>query len=276
MKFTKIILFLLFTITGLFSSCNVNVFKYSDLRPTGYTFPNDTLKAKLLIKEMTIAHKNHLWDDIKTYQVQFEEESFGFFGRRSSPFKELKMDFSLNYIPKTFNGLMEIKSGKEKGDLWGIKDGKTYKRNKENIVFQDNKSYKFSMNTFQYFIEFPNRIIEANIIDYLGTKNIDGKVTEGVIVSWNKLEPQENIDQYIIWLDAKTKRIVLVEYTVREKIKFARGSAYFSNYKEFNGFLLPTKISSKSNIKKNGYLHIKKINNFTPNVLTIDYLKPSK
>ncbi|MEL7532810.1 MAG: hypothetical protein AAFN10_15940, partial [Bacteroidota bacterium] len=126
----------------------------------------------------------------------------------------------------------------------------------------------------QYFIEFPNRIIEGNVIDYLGKQIIDGVEAEGVIISWNQIEPQKDIDQYAIWLDVKTKRILKVEYTVREKFRFVKGEASFSDYKEFEGFLLPSIIASKSNIKSDGYLHIKKINKFIPDQISMEALQP--
>lgn len=275
MKNSSIKLFLILGIVLFFISC-VNVFKYSDLRPEGYAYPNDNVKAKQLLTEMGVAHRNNLWDILDTYNVKFEEESFGFFGKKSSPFKELKMEFSINYIPKTFNGLMEILSGDEKGVIWGVQDGTTYQKTNDNIVIKENDKYEFSINTYQYFIELPNRITEATVIDYAGTKNIEGIKTEGIIASWGTVEPQKNIDQYVIWLDAKTKRIVKVDYTIREKFKFVRGEAFYSDYKDFNGYLLPTKIESKSNIKKDGFLHVKKINEFTPNLLSVDVLKPIK
>lgn len=257
----------------VYSGC-INVFKYSDLRPEGYSYPNNVSKAKELMREMGVAHRNHLWDSIQTYNVQLEEESFGFFGKKSSPFKELSMKFSLDYIPGTFDGLAEIRSGKEKGVFWGVQEGKTYQRQGENITPEENKSYRFSINTFQYFIEFPYRIMESTALDYLGTDVIDGVAVEGVIASWNTVEPQNEIDQFVVWLDTKTKRIVKVDYTIRAKFKFVRGEAFYKDYKDFNGFLLPSIIASKSNVKKEGYIHVKQIKGFIPNVSTIDYLRP--
>ncbi len=273
MKLRSRLLLILLLIGLLFCGC-VNLFTYADLRSEGYVYPNDISKAKLLMQEMSVAHRNHLWDDIQTYNVQLEEESFGFFGKKSSPFKELDMIFSLNYIPKTFDGLMEIRSGKEKGQFWGVHEGRTYQRIGENVLVKENDAYQFSINTYQYFLELPNRITEATIVDYLGSQTIDGIATDGIIVSWNTLEPQKDIDQFVIWLHSKTKRIVKVEYTIREKFKFVRGEAFYRGYKEYDGFLLPTEIASKSNIKKNGYIHVKQIKEFTPNVLTINELRP--
>lgn len=269
--FVSITLFILITLTQF--GC-VNIFQYSDLRPIEYIYPNDVNKAKLLLQEMGIAHRNHLWDSIETYNVDFGEESFGFLGKKSSPFKELNMQFSLSYVPKTEIGLVRILSGKEQGKVWGVQNSDTYQVIDGQIVPTINNEYRFSINAFQYFIELPNRITEATVLDYLGTQIIDGIMTEGIILSWNTLDTQKGIDQYAIWLDSNTKQIVKVDYTIREKFKFVKGEAYYKDYKEFYGFLLPTVIESKSNIKKNGYLHIKKIYGFTPNVLTIDYLQP--
>lgn len=260
----------------LFTSCRVNIFSYSDLRPSAYEYPNDTAKAKELLAEMGNAHGNNVWDSILTYQVIFEEESFGFFGKKSTPYKELNMEFNLNFIPKSLTGIMEIKSGKEKGDIWGMQNGKTYQQENGNYMLKQNDAYQFSMRSFQYFIEFPYRIIDAEVVDYIGTKIIEGKSVEGVLVSWKSLEPQKDIDQFVIWLDQKTNLIVEVEYTVRDKFKFAQGTAEFKEYKEFNGLILPSIIASRSNIKKNGYLHVKKISKFTPDVLSIMDLTPLK
>lgn len=56
--------FILVLIFGLLLTSCVNVLKLSDLRPKDYNFPNDQTKAEKLMKEMGIAHKIDLWDDI--------------------------------------------------------------------------------------------------------------------------------------------------------------------------------------------------------------------
>ncbi|MBV6654912.1 MAG: hypothetical protein KI786_14200 [Mameliella sp.] len=66
-------------------------------------------------------------------------------------------------------------------------------------------------------------------MDYLGRKVINGIESEGVIASWNTVSPQKEIDQYIIWIDAASKRIVKVDYTVRDAYKFVTGGAYYKS-----------------------------------------------
>ena len=71
--------FFLLLIIVLFGYGCVSFLKLSDLQLDGYKFPNNPDKAKLLLKEMGIAHQIHMWDSIETYNVIFEDEFYGFF-----------------------------------------------------------------------------------------------------------------------------------------------------------------------------------------------------
>ncbi len=258
------------------SGC-VNVFKLTDLREDGANEHSNQEKAQQLLEEMGIAHGITYWDSIQTYQVIFGDEFYGFTGKQAHPYKEQKVEFSLNYIPKTFNGQLEILSGKQKGDLWGIQSWETYRKDDDGkISAKKNKDMKFYLPTYQYFIEFPNRIQEATSIDYIGEKIINGIKTEGIIASWNTIEPQKDIDQYLIWIDSDTKRIVKLEYTVRDMFRFISGAAYYQDYKIYNGLLLPSKLPVESNLVKKGLLHTMSIENFTPDLVSVDSLMPLK
>ena len=253
----------------------VNVFKLSDLRLDEENSLSNPEKAQQLMDEMGVAHGITYWDSIQTYNVTFHDEFYGFIGKQAHPHKEQEISFSLNFIPKTFDGQMEVISGKKKGSLWGIQSWETYHKDKnDSLVAKKSKDMKFWIPTYQYFIEFPSRIQEATTIDYVGEKMIDGIKVEGIIASWNTIEPQKKIDQYIIWLDAETKRIVKLEYTVRDMYKFISGATYFKDYKEYDGILLPTKLPVESNLVKKGLLHTMSISDFKSNHVSVDSLYP--
>lgn len=258
------------------SGC-VNVFKLADLRVDKENASSNPEKAQQLLTEMGVAHGITYWDSIQTYNVSFEDEFYGFIGKQAHPYKEQEVQFSLNYIPKKFNGQLEILSGKQTGDHWGIQSWETYRKDEDgNMSAKKNKGMKFWIPTYQYFIEFPSRIQEATSIDYLGEKVIDGIKTEGVIASWNTTEPQKDIDQYIIWIDSESKRIVKIEYTVRDMFRFISGATYFQDYKIYNGLLLPSKLPVESNLVKNGLLHTMSIADFKADLVSVDSLMPLK
>lgn len=273
----KIVYGTLILLTLLFVLGCINFFKLSDLRSSDYQFPNDTAKAKQLLEEMAVAHKINMWDSIETYNVTFEEEFYGFLGKQGNPFKEQKMKFSLSYIPKTFNGQLEILNGKDKGKVWGIQDWQTYQKSEDGtFTSKKNKDMKFWIPTYQYFIELPSRIQEASTIDYIGKSEVEGVNVEGILASWNTVEPQKDIDQYILWLDAESKKIVKVEYTVRDAYRFIAGAAIYQKYVDYNGFILPSEMPVESNLLKEGYLHKMGISSFTPNAIQKEKLMPLK
>ena len=258
----------------LITGC-VNVFKVVDLRESTENPFSDQEKAKRLMEEMGTAHGIEKWDSISTYNIVFGDEFYGFIGKQAHPFKEQKMTFSMNYIPKTFDGQMEIISGKEKGKIWGIQNWQTYYKNDDGkFELKRNKDMTFWIPTYQYFIEFPSRIQEATSMDYIGEKVVNGRKTEGVIASWKTTEPQKDVDQYIIWIDSETKRIVKIEYTVRDMYRFVAGAASFNNYTEYEGILFPTEMPVESNLTKDKLLHTMTIQEFTPNLVPTDSLTP--
>jgi len=252
----------------------VNVFKLSDLRSDYILDSNKENKAKLLMIEMGLAHGVDKWKDIKTYTVNFGDEFYGFIGNQGNPFKDKNTSLSLSYIPKTSNGQIEILSGREKGTIWGIQDNQAY------IIFDDelmktvDEDVRFWVPTYQYFIEFPNRILEATSISYVEKDTINGATCDGVLASWNTTKPQKKIDQYLIWIDSATKRITKLEYTIRDINKFISGSAYFNNYNDYEGIILPSEFLVESNLVKNGLLHKMSIYNFTRDYMHVSSLLP--
>lgn len=261
----------------LASSGCVNVFKLADLHEDQENSSTNPEKAQQLLNEMGVAHGITNWDSIQTYNVVFKDEFYGFIGKQAHPFKEQEMTFSLNYIPKTFNGQLEILSGKEKGTIWGMQSWETYHKDDDGkMSSKKNKDMQFWIPTYQYFIEFPSRIQDATSVDYVGEKMVDGINTVGIIASWNTIEPQKDIDQYLIWLDSESKRIVKIEYTVRDAYRFITGAATFKDYKEYDGILLPSKLPVESNLTKNKLLHTMSIHEFSADLVSVDSLMPLK
>lgn len=251
-------------------------FGTTDLRTgTARTNP-DPDKAKALILEMAKAHKIQNWDSVSTYSVSFLEDMYGMIGKSSNPFPEATSQFELSYIPDTYDGRLEFTDGPNKGMIWGLQSWQSYSvRENEAPVFEEDANIIFWLPTYQYFIEFPRRIQSATVLACAGDSVIDGIACDGVMASWNTLEPQRSTDQYLIWIDKASKRIVRLEYTVRDQLNFITGAASFKDYQDFDGMLLPTRLPVESNLLGEGeLLHQMEILDFRKNVLTQAQLRP--
>ena len=238
--------------------------------------PNEQF-AKALLQEMGNAHGISNWEKIKTYSTEFEDVFFGTLGAISHGYSEDSVRFLLKYIPKTYDGKLEFLSGENTGLTWGIQSWKSYVSvPPQNNKFVNNSDITFWLPTYQYFIEFPLRIQNANSFAYAGEAEIDGKNCEGIIASWNTTEPQREIDQYLIWIDKKTKRIIKLEYTIREMYNFLTGAAYFHDYKNYDGILLPSSMPVESNLLEEEFLHEMRILDFSKNNFPERELRPNR
>ena len=261
---------------GILAFVGVYFFGTTDLRTTTAKNNPDEAKAKQLLKDMAAAHQIQYWDSLTTYSVTYGEEFFGSIGQSSHPFPEHKNQFKLSYIPNTYDGRLEFLKGPSKGDVWGIQSWNTYLSDASNVnKFQNDQNVFFWVPTYQYFIEFPLRIQNADALAYAGQATINGKNCEGVLASWNTTAPQRDIDQYLIWLDSDTKRIVKMEYTVREMFNFITGAASYNDYQDFNGIILPSKMPVESNLVSDGFLHEMSILDFARNEVPVEKIRPN-
>jgi len=233
-------------------------------------------KARALLQQMAEAHGVSNWDGIETYSVELEDLFFGQLGNYSHPFPEDTVQFLLTYIPNSFDGRMQFLSGEKNGLVWGMQSWKTYYNSQsKGFKFEENNGIKFWLPTYQYFIEFPKRILNADALAYAGEKEINGKLCDGVIATWKSTAPQIDIDQYLIWIDRSTHRIAKLEYTIREAYNFLKGAAYFNDYKNYQGIYLPSSLPVESNLLQDGLLHEMKISNFTKNPISQKELRPN-
>lgn len=257
-------------ITILVVSCT------TDLRTKVAKNEPDVDKAKMLVEAMGKAHNIAAWENVETYMVNFEEEFFGRIGKAGNPYPDMKTELILSYIPNSFDGQLHFVSGENSNTGWGIQSWKTYNINGQGNTFTKNEDALFWIPTYQYFLEFPLRIQNANAFAYAGTKEINGVKCEGVIASWNTTEPQRKIDQYLIWLNAETKQIYKLEYTIREVSKLMKGAVYYQDYVDYDGIILPLTLPVESNLVKNGWLHEMRIKGFSKDKVEVSKLRPNK
>lgn len=248
-----------------------------DLRTQEAKNKPDEKRAKALLREMGEAHGILNWENINTYSAIYEQVFFGNLGSNSHGYPEDSVRFLLQYIPKTYDGKLEFISGENEEWSWGIQSGKSYVyRDGSGFKFREDKDIMFWIPTYQYFIEFPLRIQNATSFAYAGESEIDGKLCEGIIASWNTTKPQREIDQYLIWLNKRSKRIVKIEFTIRKIYNFLSGAAYFRDYKNYGGILLPSLIPVESNLLKDGFLHEMRILDFSINSFPMKELRPNR
>lgn len=195
-------------------------------------------KAKALITKMSKAHGNPTWQAHKTYEIDFKEEFYKL--KFAAPFPGGGATVKIAYAEDNYDGRLTFVEGKKAGEEWGLSDWKSWSKKKDGeIKWKHSKKIKFWLPTYQYFIQFPMKIQEADFIRYAGTKNLNGTDCEVLFASWKTDEPQKDLDQYLIYLNAETKRIHALEYTVRGAGSWLHGACLYLDYHELKGMIVP-------------------------------------
>ena len=248
----------------------------ADLRKNISIKEDSSKKARALLEECAQAHGQEAWNDIQTYRLEIEDIFYPPMGDFSHPYEEDSIHLMLTYVPNTFTGQMHFLSSRRMGRIWGIQGWKPYWITKQGRVRKtESENIKFWLPTYQYFFEFPFRILKADTVAYVGEKLINENNCEGVLASWNTFSPQRNIDQYLIWINQETKRIEKLEYTIRDAYNFLTGAIYYKDYQYFeNDILLPTRLPVESNLLKEGFLHEIFLRDFERNYSSIEKLSP--
>lgn len=91
----------------------------------------------------------------------------------------------------------------------------------------------------QYFNELPFRLLSVDFHVYGGEREHRGRIYELVVATWGSLEPNSQHDQYLVWIDAETKRIVMCRYTMRDFGPAYAGTIHYEDYRSIQGVLVP-------------------------------------
>lgn len=233
----------------------------------GYSESNQEKGRQLLESTLEVVGMKKL-EACNSYTVKFSDEFLNFTGAFANPYKDKFNQFELAYVPGTMNGRMTFLNGKEKGKNFVLEDGETYEvvdgyRTRGD---SDDKRTKFWLPTYQYFIEFPWRILEADKISYAGGQTFNEKKYDLVLASWNQFEPQRKLDQYLIWISKETGRVEILQYTIRDYYGFIKGVTFMEDYKTFGGVEFPTSMRVKTRLNQKNLMHHMRIDSVTFNM----------
>ena len=213
-----------------------------------------------------------------TFEFTATDHWPGFMGKMLKIWPDQKSTLKFKHNFNTFDGNGLFLNGKKEGDLIGVQSWHYYEKEKNSDQIKpyktkDKKQLAFAMVIFHYFLELPYRLQQAPIKRYYGQQTKNGQTYDLIFASWISETPNPDHDQYIVWINNKTKLVDYCEYTLRDnKSPFTRnkyGSIAFEDYRNINGFMVPfnmpvmlnSGIIKKKTTKK--YFHQITLDNFS-------------
>ena len=142
--------------------------------------------------------------------------------------------------PKQSNVRLTFLDGKWKGTSWGIQQWVTYQVDaKGKLTWKQDKTIKFHLPSFQYFFFTPFYLAEAPLVTYEGERELHGNTYDLIYATWGKWTPQEEVDQYMMWINRKTLLVDFVQSTVRDMFKRSIVTLYLSKHESVFGVKVP-------------------------------------
>ncbi len=215
-----------------------------DLRSSEFKMNNigedNSQKARDILNETIRAHG---WDKVGSndtliihYQDIWSEK-----GKALNPWpKDYHSLIQKFKIADFNNSTIVLKGGAKDGYVYGIDDGCTFEgASLDSIEIKPNPYMKFFLTTYEYFYKMPYMTKYIPIKYYLGETTVNGVTYQKVFGSWTH-EPSIEYDQYIFWINKKTKFLEFVSYTIRELGGTNMGNMFFSEFKSFGKLIVPT------------------------------------
>ena len=233
-------------------------------------------KGREILNKSAKAHGIEQWKQYKTAEMTYSGKWKPPVSWLANLYPNNKPKAKFQVILGTFNSRTELLNGKKEGEIWGIQSWNTYKiKPGKKIDFKKDKGLEFGLPTFQYFFEFPFRIISAPIVVYAGEKRINGKKYHLVFATWNKPEPHKQNDQYLIYINKETFLTEYALYTIRDKFKFLKSYISYDDFNNVDGVIIPFTLINKLKLNGKGF-HNGKISDISFDAIPGDILLPDK
>lgn len=231
-----------------------------DLRPDTITKvpleeKNESKAAELILQSAKV----HGWDSLEeaTLTLTYQDQWPGFILKTFfRPWPSTSVQLTQSFDTKDlYTSSIQLLDGKKKGEIWGLDNKKAYKVIDGKKVYKENKNISFYLPAYQYFIELPLWATSIPKVTFCGEQKINNKTYQVVFGTWNSFEPQKDVDQYLFYFEKDTKRLGIVEYTIRDVMASAHGANWFSDFKEKDGILIPFKQTITGGINDDDIVH---------------------
>jgi len=217
----------------------------SDLRPQalvdGDISAGAEARGRAVLAEAAAAHGGEGWRQHATWQVELEDRwADDPLIKRRSPWPEGSRWLRFQFAPGTYDGRVRFLDGPEEGATWGYAGGRTYAQPPGGpVVWGEAERMASRLPTMQFLIEFPQRITEAQFVAYAGQRQVEGRACDVVFASWGSVAPHPEYDQFLVYVDAETRHIQAMQYTVRKSGRALLGHRFWGELREVEGALLP-------------------------------------
>lgn len=227
---------------GIFLSSCVSSVRNKMVKKEGM---KNEVKGKAILQEAWVAQGFDKLKTHSTYKVVATDKWKGVMGGIAKMWPEKNSRIELKYDIGSFDGQVSFLDGKYAGTSRGLQSWNYYETDNSTTTFPKKGNAKtiFGVSALQYLFELGDRLKDAPLITYAGEKEFKGESYQLVFVTWEKLKAHKKHDQYMVWVNKKSKLIEYCKFTIHDPFlpggAMLPGSIEFTDFKNVDGFLVP-------------------------------------
>ena len=207
-------------------------------------------KAYALLEETMKAQGYDNYEMHKSYEMETINISKSWIASATKIWSEDSAQLKYSISVAENNGKVEYREGEDKGFGAAFVDNQYYEKaiNANHYTPADrNKAFIFGIEATKFLGEVAKGVKAAEFVAYAGEEEVNGQKYDVVFGTWESVEPNDDFDQYVLYINKDTKLIDRVKLTIRKPYFWAPGqkagyaSAIFEDYRDVDGFKLPFK-----------------------------------
>ncbi len=236
-------IFILFVLAILFYNSQQPVNLRSEKSIEQGIDPKMTEKGKEILKKMAAFHGDSAYVQRKTHVVRFRNHWETLPGLVYRPWKMNNQEVEMTcQVGSAFTTEAVMKDGPNKGAIWGITKRHAYTKAHKNTTatYAANTDTELWLSTFQFLFELPFRTTDIPFIQYEGREKINGIYYHRIFATWFAMEPSNEYDQVIFYVNPSNYRLDMCHYTARESgWGFFSATIKWSDFERRAGVLEP-------------------------------------
>jgi hypothetical protein len=183
--------------------------------------------------------------ELGSYSYEATDHWKGMMGKMGKPWPNALSEMAFKHNIGTFDAQVTFQNGKRAGEKAGLQSWHYYEvaANGTLAFRKTNKRIQFGISAFQYFFELVDRLRNAPLIRYAGQSSVAGQPYDLVFVTWNKLTPHSQDDQYVVYVNRTSGLAEYAVYTLRQNYLpgagMLHGTIAFKDFRAVDGILIP-------------------------------------
>ena len=205
-------------------------------------------KAYAILQESRKAQGQKNLEDKAAYRITGVDTWKGILGTIGKPWHQNRTHLQFTFSIQDFDGQVEYLDGDMKGYTAAYMGKEFYLKNEDGQYEKQekiNKAVVFGIEALKFLGEALEGVLSAEYIGYEGEEEYRGRNCDVIYATWKSIEPNDEFDQYRIYINQETKLVERLEYTIRKNYMWMPGdailygNAVYDDYRDVGGYKIP-------------------------------------